>query len=160
MGRTTKTCSHKFVDGDTCGARRLHGEEYCHYHLRYKRSRNPNDADYELPLLEDKDSVQVVVRDIMRGILKGDIDSRKGNLLLYATQIASNNLARWKKIPDDSLMKEVEPEKASEKPKEPIMIKILREALGDLTFDGGPEHGKPAIDVLLKKIEEAKVENK
>ena len=156
MARIARTCSHRFVDADRCGARRLHGEDYCYYHLRYSKSNNPTDADYELPLLEDKDSVQVVVRDIMVGILKGDIDSRKAHLLLYATQIASNNISRWQKIQHQDDEIEEEPEE----PKEPIMAKILREGLAGLTVHGGPYHGLPAHEVILGKMDESTLEPK
>jgi hypothetical protein len=159
MARNARTCSHRFIDGDTCGARPLRGEEYCHYHLRYQRSSNPNDADYELPLLEDKDAVQVVVRDIMRGILKGDIDSSKGSLLLYAAQIASNNLARWQRVKEkeeDHQPEESQEREDPEEPKLPVMVKILTKTLADLKVIGGPHDGRPANDVLqetMRKVE-------
>jgi hypothetical protein len=147
-----KNCEHIFGDGDACGALALRDQKYCYFHLRYRRNKQiPTDDDYEFPVLEDQDAVQLLVSDIMRGILKGKIDTRMANSLLYATQIASGNLSRWKKLPGNV----AEPEdEEPEESKEPIMAKLLREALSGFKVQGGPHDGMSADELLVRKIQE------
>jgi hypothetical protein len=45
-----------------------------------------------IPLLEDANSVQSAIMEVIRGLLDGDIDRRTAGLLLYALQMASCNL--------------------------------------------------------------------
>jgi hypothetical protein len=51
-------------------------------------------AVFELPLLEDANSIQLALMQVMRLILSGQIDGKTAGLLLYALQTASSNLAR------------------------------------------------------------------
>ena len=45
-------------------------------------------------MLEDANSIQVALMQVMRLILSGQIDAKNAGLLLYALQTASTNLAR------------------------------------------------------------------
>ncbi len=47
-----------------------------------------------MPVLEDANSVQVSLMQIMRLILSGQVEPRTAGLLLYALQTASSNLKR------------------------------------------------------------------
>jgi hypothetical protein len=93
--------------------------------------------------------------DIMRGILRGKIGTKMANSLLYATQIASGNVSRWKKVPDDASTGQAESKSKPKEEKVPVMVKLLTEALGD------PELESPSGDIRLarelfdEKIKEA-----
>jgi len=50
--------------------------------------------DIKLPLLEDSASIQVAISQIMAGFLSSRLDARHTGLLLYALQIASQNIDR------------------------------------------------------------------
>lgn len=146
-GKRTRTCSHRFVNGDACGAIAMTGEDHCYFHLRYKASNDPAGEDYELPLLEDRETVQLVVRDIMRGILNGTLEGRKASQLLYAIQIASNNLARWDKIANGE-----EKNSDPEEPRQPVMLKFLGETFAGANVANGADTGKPVAQVLARNM--------
>ena len=72
----------------------------CFFHKRYQderiklsadRARRAN-ATFVLPLLEDANSIQMSIMQIMRLILTGQIEHKTASLLLYALQTASSNL--------------------------------------------------------------------
>lgn len=50
--------------------------------------------DLQLPLLEDSASIQVAILKITSAFLSSRIDARRTGLLLYAVQIASQNIDR------------------------------------------------------------------
>ena len=50
--------------------------------------------DIKLPLLEDSASIQVAISQIVAALLSSRLDARRTGLLLYALQIASQNIDR------------------------------------------------------------------
>ena len=50
--------------------------------------------DIKLPMLEDSASIQVAISQIAAGLLSSRLDARRTGLLLYALQIASQNIDR------------------------------------------------------------------
>jgi hypothetical protein len=94
-------CEHLKVNGTQCGspAPRNH---YCYFHKRWQETRivlNANRARrgraaLDLPVLEDANSIQVSLMQVMRLILSGQLDPKTAGLLLYALQTASSNLSR------------------------------------------------------------------
>src|SRR5437899_4384246 len=50
--------------------------------------------EFVLPVLEDADSIQITLGQIMRMIVCRQVDTKSAGLLLYALQIASANLRR------------------------------------------------------------------
>src|SRR5437764_15280997 len=49
---------------------------------------------FDLPVLEDADSIQITLGQIMRMIVCRQVDTKSAGLLLYGLQIASSNLRR------------------------------------------------------------------
>ena len=82
-------CSHIKQDGFRCQSPALKGKRLCYFHgrLHYPRPRRT-----VLPLLEDADSVQCTLLSVQRALLEGSVDHATARLLLYALDIASNNL--------------------------------------------------------------------
>src|SRR5450432_1293824 len=107
-------CQHIKVNGTQCGCPALRRNKLCYFHKRHhdervqlNLDRMKNDrlknyrakdarrrATIDLPVLEDANSIQVSLMQIMRLIITGDLDSKTAGLLLYALQTASANLAR------------------------------------------------------------------
>jgi hypothetical protein len=95
-------CEHLKVNGTQCESPALRRNHYCYFHKRWQEARivlNANRARrgraaLELPVLEDANSIQVSLMQIMRLILSGQIDPKTAGLLLYALQTASSNLRR------------------------------------------------------------------
>jgi len=50
--------------------------------------------DIKLPILEDSASIQVAISQISTALLSSRLDARRTGLLLYALQIASQNIDR------------------------------------------------------------------
>jgi len=95
-------CQHLKINGTQCGSPALKRNHYCYFHKRWQEARivlNANrarrgHAALDLPVLEDANSIQVSLMQIMRLILSGQIDPKTAGLLLYALQTASSNLKR------------------------------------------------------------------
>ena len=100
-------CQHIKVNGTQCGCPALRRNKLCYFHklhheervelnldrLKDARARRRNVA-ITLPVLEDANSIQVSLMQIMRLIVAGHIDGKTAGLLLYALQTASANLPR------------------------------------------------------------------
>jgi hypothetical protein len=93
-------CTHIKTNGTQCGSPAVRGRRFCFFHKNWHGERirlgglpaaNLN-ASFTLPVLEDADSIQVALMQVMRLILARQIDPKMAGLLLYALQTASVNL--------------------------------------------------------------------
>jgi len=95
-----RRCQHIKVNGTQCGSPALRDEKYCYYHLHCHQKnmeikRNfPERANITLPTLEDANSIQVGLAEVMRLVVTNQIDHRTAALLLHALRTASINLKR------------------------------------------------------------------
>jgi hypothetical protein len=93
-------CHHIKVDGTQCGSPALRDEQYCYYHMRWHTTRmsvlrkKREDWIEGLPTMEDANSVQVGLAEVMRLLVTKEVDLKTGALLLYAMQTGSANLKR------------------------------------------------------------------
>ena len=107
---STRPCQHIKVNGTQCGSPAMRDRSYCYFHMRWHRKGRQVNAflqDQEilvLPTLEDANSIQVGLAEIMRQLLTKMIDHRTAGLLLYAVQIASANLKHTSFEPDPTLV--------------------------------------------------------
>src|SRR5258708_5835200 len=85
----TPRCVHIKPDGVQCGSPALKNCAYCYAHARLAM-RHPHNLS--MPLLEDANSVQSAIMEVMRALLDGELDRRTAGLLLYGLQMASCNL--------------------------------------------------------------------
>jgi hypothetical protein len=107
MANFPNRCQHIKVNGTQCGCPALRHNKLCYFHKRNHEERIELNLDrlknararrrkvvMELPVLEDANSIQVSLMQIMRLVIAGDIDSKTAGILLYALQTASANLPR------------------------------------------------------------------
>src|SRR4029077_3257094 len=101
MGMDNVTrCQHIKMNGTQCGSPALRWRRLCFFHDRIKRERAKIAADmtaqrrFDLPLLEDANSVQVSLMKVIQMLGSGRLDHRTAGLMLYALQTASINLRR------------------------------------------------------------------
>jgi hypothetical protein len=95
-----RTCKHIKANGEFCGSPALRGREYCYFHLtvlgrrlRTQKHIMQGENHYlQLPTLEDGDSIQMALMQVMEALLRDQIDTKLAGLLLYGLQIASSNL--------------------------------------------------------------------
>ena len=91
-------CTHIKTNGTQCGSPALRGRRFCFFHKNWQGQRiqlnapPATDFVFTLPVLEDADSIQVALMQIMRLILSGQLEPKTAGLLLYALQTASLNL--------------------------------------------------------------------
>jgi hypothetical protein len=103
---TIARCQHLKINGIQCGSPALRNERFCFFHQEQRqnhpevmsskqKSRSRRRAiPLVLPVLEDANSIQVALMQVMQLLLSAQIEHRAAGLLLYALQTASANLAR------------------------------------------------------------------
>jgi hypothetical protein len=106
MGNVPR-CQHIKMNGTQCGSPALHSRRQCFFHERIRRERAKiaNDMStqrrFDLPLLEDANSVQVALMKTIQMLGSGRLDHRTAGLMLYALQTASVNLRQANFEADD-----------------------------------------------------------
>jgi hypothetical protein len=91
-------CQHIKMNGTQCGSPALRSRRRCFFHERIRRERAKIAADasaqrgFDLPLLEDANSVQVALMKTIQMLGSGRMDHKTAGLILYALQTASINL--------------------------------------------------------------------
>lgn len=104
MASYPNRCQHLKVNGTQCGSPALRRNRFCFFHKRFQdeRIRLATDrkrrgiASFILPVLEDANSIQMALQQVMRLLISRDIDHKTASLLLYALQTASSNLRQTK----------------------------------------------------------------
>ena len=102
MSQYPNRCQHLKTNGTQCGSPALRRNRFCYFHKRYQEERirlnvdrrRRGTATFFLPVLEDANSIQIALMQVMRLILSGQVDPKTAGLLLYALQTASSNLSR------------------------------------------------------------------
>ena len=91
-------CQHVKVNGTQCGSPALRRRRYCFFHDHTRREQAKIAAKasaprrFDLPLLEDANSVQVALMKVIQMLASGSVDHKTAGLILYALQTASINL--------------------------------------------------------------------
>ena len=103
-------CQHLKVNGTQCGSPALRDEKYCYFHMRWHTTsmavalKQREHWIAGLPTLEDANSVQVGLAEVMRLLVTQEVDHKTGALLLYAMQTASANMKRTSFEPEPTLV--------------------------------------------------------
>jgi len=89
-------CQHIKVNGIRCASPAVREYRYCYFHqsqrdLRRLRFKNPT-GGFELPLLEDANSIQIALQDVQAAVIQGRMDQKLAGLLFFSLQIAQSNL--------------------------------------------------------------------
>src|SRR4029077_8254562 len=91
-------CQHVKMNGTQCGSPALRRRRHCFFHERIRRERAKIVANavgprrFDLPLLEDANSVQVALMKVIQMLGSGRMDHKTAGLILYSLQTASVNL--------------------------------------------------------------------
>jgi hypothetical protein len=91
-------CQHVKVNGTQCGSPALRRRRLCFFHVRCQEQRARivesqfGQARFVVPLLEDANSVQMALMQIMQLLGTGQMEHKTAALMLYALQTASCNL--------------------------------------------------------------------
>jgi hypothetical protein len=93
-------CQHLKINGTQCGWPSLRRNRFCFFHKRFQDEQirlSPDRArrgvaTFVHPVLEDANSIQIALMQVMRLLVSQQIDHKTASLLLYARQTASTNL--------------------------------------------------------------------
>jgi hypothetical protein len=115
-----RRCQHIKVNGTQCGSPARRNEPHCHYHRENQpeRVKVGGEAGWDVlvPLFEDAQSIQSMVRQVAMLLLGGKIENKRAGLVLYALQIASTNLKRMEAEKPRPAQVVVDAEKVAETP--------------------------------------------
>jgi len=102
-------CQHVKVNGMQCGSPALREKHFCFFHQRWHERRvviNARNArrirqSLALPILEDAESIQMAIMQVIELLLSNHIDQKTASLALNALRTASNNLRQARFQPDN-----------------------------------------------------------
>src|ERR1035438_1904981 len=113
-------CQHIKVDGVQCGSPALRGERRCYFHERWNRveanvKSGRSLGHTGLPPLEDANSIQLALAEVMRLAIMGHIEHRVFALLLSALRIAAANVKHLSLTPKPTHIV-IDPESVENRP--------------------------------------------
>jgi hypothetical protein len=119
--KNIKRCQHIKVNGTQCGSPALRESKHCYYHIRYHWPELDALSDNHewrktLPTLEDANSIQVSLANVMERLIMQEIDHKTAALLLYALQTASMNLTRTSPEPELPTLVVIDRESVADRP--------------------------------------------
>jgi len=91
-------CEHIKVNGTQCGSPAIRKNSFCYFHGRWREEHiqfattAKTVPAIDLPVLEDANSIQVAIMQVLNLLLTGHIEHKTAALLLYGLQTASANL--------------------------------------------------------------------
>ena len=92
-----KSCTHIKVTGVRCGSPPLRGELFCYFHQRMLRTvKDPASRIHHHALLEDEESIQASLMEVVNSLLRGTIELKRAELILRALNTAVRNIRRVK----------------------------------------------------------------
>jgi hypothetical protein len=91
-----KSCTHIKVSGVRCGSPALRGEQFCYFHQRMLRTipGPPASRVHHAALLEDEESIQASLIELVNSLLRGHIELKRAELILRALNTAVRNVRR------------------------------------------------------------------
>ena len=91
---TMMQCTHIRLNGYRCGSPALRGQRLCYFHARMRRATKAK-VDAAIPqllLLEDEESIQGALMQIIDLLLYDQIELKRASLILRAIEIAARNV--------------------------------------------------------------------
>jgi hypothetical protein len=118
---TILRCQHIKVNGTQCGSPELRNSKFCYYHIRYhwpelEALEDNNELLKITPTLEDANSIQVSLANVIHRLVTEEIDHKQAALLLYALQTASMNLKHTSFEPELPTMVVIDRESVARRP--------------------------------------------
>jgi hypothetical protein len=140
----TRNCTHVKVNGVRCGSPALRGERFCYYHQRVIRGvRTPPRARiHPIAVIEDPQSIQFTLMEVINALLRDTIDVRRATLILRALHIAVKNMQNRDYVSLDDRMsdkvKEIPDYPAPEAATEAVDLEAVAPPFPRSVREGGP----------------------
>ena len=92
------SCTHIKVSGVRCNSPALRGEQFCYFHQQAHRGvrRPPFARLHPIAVLEDADSIQASLMEVINGIVRNTLDVKRAELIIRALHIAAKNVRNLK----------------------------------------------------------------
>jgi hypothetical protein len=96
INKAVRFCTQIKVNGVRCGSPALRGEHFCYFHQRMIRgvSTPPQSRLHPIAFLEDGESIQSSLMEVINALVRNTIDLRRAQLILRALHIAARNAPR------------------------------------------------------------------
>lgn len=91
-------CEYPRSGGKPCRAPKVRGQKYCCMHLAMEAARP---TKFNLPALEDANSIQVALTKTAQGLVDGTLDEKVATKLAYVLQVAMTNVGNVDFEPDE-----------------------------------------------------------
>ncbi len=147
-----RRCQHVKVNGTQCGSPAVREHNYCYFHVRWHRKGMQVNAYFReqeiltLPTLEDVNSIQVGLAEVMRQLMAQTVDHRTAALLLYALQIASGNVKFTSFEPEQPTQVVIDRECVAHRPLgASAWSKVEGREYDDLAAEKEAESGAPGV---------------
>src|SRR5271165_3624359 len=117
-----RRCQHIKVNGTQCGSPALRDQKHCHFHnVWFQKQLDVNKfvdgpLAITLPTLEDANSIQVGLTEVMRLLIHNLVDHRTAALLLHALRTAAINLKYTSLEPEQPTHVVIDPESVERRP--------------------------------------------
>jgi hypothetical protein len=124
--KNIRNCQHIKVTGVQCGGPAMRGEQFCYFHQRMLRGVKtpPNVRLHPIALIEDEESIQASLMEVINALARNHIDLRRAGLILTALRIAVRNSRQAKfNIRNDEMVREIPDYPAPPKPAAPPVAK-------------------------------------
>jgi hypothetical protein len=82
-------CEYPRSGGRPCRAPKVRGQKYCNMHLALEAARP---TKFNLPALEDANSIQVALTKTAQGLVDGTLEEKVATKLAYVLQVAMSNV--------------------------------------------------------------------
>src|ERR1017187_5174215 len=106
----TRSCSHIKVNGVRCGSPSLRSEVFCYFHQRMIRGVRtpPKSRLHPMAFLEDQESIQASLMEVVNAIVRNHIDVPRARLILRPLAIAARHANRVRfDYKEDEMVREV-----------------------------------------------------
>lgn len=91
-------CEYPRSGGRPCRAPKVRGQKYCCMHLALEAARP---TKFNLPALEDANSIQVALTKTAQGLVDGTLEDKVATKLAYVLQVAMSNVGNVKFEPEE-----------------------------------------------------------
>jgi hypothetical protein len=166
-----RRCHHLKVNGIQCGSPAQRYENFCYFHTQNRRDNAPNNAPYdpsntnslnpdslnnksclpppsiiEFPNLEDANSIQVALANVMRLLISKQIEDRTATILFRALRTAASNVRFTSFEPKQRTQVVIDPTCVENRPlgstawstRDGIMFDILADEEAAIALPGEP----------------------
>ena len=158
MANYPDRCQHLKINGTQCGSPALRRNRFCFFHKRFQDERIKLSADrarrgvatFILPVLEDANSIQIALMQVMRLLVSQQIEHKTASLLLYALQTASTNLrmTNFKPLTNDVILD----------PRDVANTPLEEHIWEDDDFDQDKTEAETAADRAIEELETVRLE--